>query len=619
MKILSLCVENFRSIERVELEFPDEGNVYVITGKNLDVPNVCSNGSGKTSLMGAIFYSLFNQSIWKSSIESLYREGKFSPKIKLKFSLDGKICDLVKEPRQMKIQLNGETLNFDTFKDAQKFLQQFVGMTPKNFSKSVFVTEDWESFVDQMPYERIQTLTELFGLNVFLSGSKKASDNSKKTERKLQAVRENKTFILGSLKEIEDIDLLPKIEEFEQKRAERIRSLKEQKKMILSQIDLEAKKLDELKKRIAEREEESKTNRLNSLKKKLDEYRRRYDKVTSELQKAHSDLNVIAENIKRIQNEMDSFKEGYCITCKRPVDDIVIEKVLGPLRRTKKELDDKFDELKRKFERLQEEQNSLGGRMEKTREEYEKELEKSLSLKSLKRELKKKVEDLNWNVEQWRKQLDMINEQLEEYENADNPFEKQNLEREKKIRSYKLKVVKLEEEEEVLMDAKECYDFWATGFKTIHVRLFEKFLDDFSFLVNDYLSRLDFPYELRFVTEKSKSNLEKIELLFDNLSFKELSAGEKQLVRLACAFATSDLLQLKVGKKYNLLVLDEPLKGLDKTKQELFANLLLDFTEKGKQIFVISHSQDFSEKFANRICLVKSNGKTVLEDFYVGG
>jgi energy-coupling factor transport system ATP-binding protein len=71
-----------------------------------------------------------------------------------------------------------------------------------------------------------------------------------------------------------------------------------------------------------------------------------------------------------------------------------------------------------------------------------------------------------------------------------------------------------------------------------------------------------------------------------------LSGGQKQRLTIACA-ALSDA---------DVLVLDEPISGLDRENMIALSDLLKDLATKGKLIIVISHDQEFLEECCNR-CL----------------
>ena len=83
----------------------------------------------------------------------------------------------------------------------------------------------------------------------------------------------------------------------------------------------------------------------------------------------------------------------------------------------------------------------------------------------------------------------------------------------------------------------------------------------------------------------------------------DLSGGEQQRAALAKV-----LLQ-----KPDILLLDEPTKGLDNDFKELFAAVLKELTRQGVSIILVSHDVEFCAKYADR-CALFFDGGIVTED-----
>lgn len=76
-----------------------------------------------------------------------------------------------------------------------------------------------------------------------------------------------------------------------------------------------------------------------------------------------------------------------------------------------------------------------------------------------------------------------------------------------------------------------------------------------------------------------------------NKSYNELSGGQQQRVLLARALCVSD----------KLLVLDEPITGLDIKNQELFYELISELNKAGTTIIMISHDSNVLSKNASHV------------------
>ena len=110
---------------------------------------------------------------------------------------------------------------------------------------------------------------------------------------------------------------------------------------------------------------------------------------------------------------------------------------------------------------------------------------------------------------------------------------------------------------------------------------------------------------LRNVPEKEKYAIE-LSKKFDldlNKKAKNLSKGNKQKIGIIQAFCHDP----------EILILDEPTSGLDPLKQQVFDELILEYKEKGKTIFISSHVLPEVEMLCDRIAIIK-DGKIVTEN-----
>lgn len=82
---------------------------------------------------------------------------------------------------------------------------------------------------------------------------------------------------------------------------------------------------------------------------------------------------------------------------------------------------------------------------------------------------------------------------------------------------------------------------------------------------------------------------------------KVLSSGQQQKIQLG----------ITVINKPELLILDEPTKGLDPVNRSLFMDLLFDLKRHGTTILFSTHQMEEAEKIADRVLMIK-NGERKL-------
>ena len=84
---------------------------------------------------------------------------------------------------------------------------------------------------------------------------------------------------------------------------------------------------------------------------------------------------------------------------------------------------------------------------------------------------------------------------------------------------------------------------------------------------------------------------------------KNLSKGNKQKIGIIQAFCHEP----------DILILDEPTSGLDPLKQQVFDDLILEYKQKGRTIFISSHVLPEVEMLCDRVAIIK-DGKIVAEN-----
>lgn len=82
----------------------------------------------------------------------------------------------------------------------------------------------------------------------------------------------------------------------------------------------------------------------------------------------------------------------------------------------------------------------------------------------------------------------------------------------------------------------------------------------------------------------------------------DLSYGQKKLLQLALAFK----------KHHHLLLLDEPVAGVNTVTQKIIEDLILSLKEKGETILIIEHDMDFIRRLADNL-IVLDEGRVLIE------
>lgn len=124
---------------------------------------------------------------------------------------------------------------------------------------------------------------------------------------------------------------------------------------------------------------------------------------------------------------------------------------------------------------------------------------------------------------------------------------------------------------------------------------------------NDYFGRDNVfdetAYSLKNINEYSKDKVENILKELDifklkNKNPRDLSGGEKQRAAIACVLVLNP----------DILILDEPTRGMDADSKERLGNLIRKISESGKSIVIITHDSDFAADYSDRT-LMMFNGE----------
>ncbi|MBR1625374.1 MAG: ABC transporter ATP-binding protein [Clostridia bacterium] len=110
-----------------------------------------------------------------------------------------------------------------------------------------------------------------------------------------------------------------------------------------------------------------------------------------------------------------------------------------------------------------------------------------------------------------------------------------------------------------------------------------------------------------FTKEEKAYAREKMALLgikdLEKRTFYELSGGQKQRVLLSRALCST----------HNLIILDEPVSGLDPIVTEDLYNALEEINKQGVTVVMVSHDVQTSMKFANKILEINDDGAVFYE------
>ncbi len=131
----------------------------------------------------------------------------------------------------------------------------------------------------------------------------------------------------------------------------------------------------------------------------------------------------------------------------------------------------------------------------------------------------------------------------------------------------------------------------------------------FEVVLSGFVSKLGFkPFYNKELKNKALERMKEMGLEgLEKTSYKELSGGQQQKVLLARAICSTT----------KVLILDEPVSGLDPKATGEMYELISNLNKKGITIIMISHDVNSSIKFANKILHIGSNTFFGSKDDYI--
>ena len=127
------------------------------------------------------------------------------------------------------------------------------------------------------------------------------------------------------------------------------------------------------------------------------------------------------------------------------------------------------------------------------------------------------------------------------------------------------------------------------------------------YLNSNVLDTLIYFAQLRGVDKKEAKKrglefLEKVGLIDkSNSKISKLSSGQQQKIQLG----------ITIINKPELLILDEPTKGLDPVNRKTFLEMFLDLNKAGSTIIFSTHQMEETEKIADRLLMIKDGKKAL--------
>ena len=535
-----------------------------------------TNGSGKSTILDALCYSLFNKPFRKVNLPQLINtQNKKGLLTEVEFTIGKNEFRVVRgmKPKVFEIYKNGEQLdNKAADRDTQTLLEQnILKLTYKPFTQVVILgSSNFVPFMQLPTAGRRECIEDFLDIKVFSTMSIIAKERLRGLKDKISEVKGN----IGNTEYKIELQK-DRVKELEQQSDKNIKDLE-------CKIQTARNNSEELSKELSDLldQEKSLTEQIDKLiANKPDVKKQEFNKIVIKLENKVERLN------KNIAFYADN---DTCHTCNQTLLEETKDKYITEAQ---SQVDEYLSAVKVSNEKIQGIQKTLDevAKLESSLHEIQKEtFQRNTRMKSY-----------NHSIRDWENQITEIQMSSGSIDKEQGKLELMLEELAELKKDYHRVLGSVEEHEVVANLLKD------SGIKT---QIVKKYLPAMNRFIRHYLTELDLP--IHFVLDE-EFNESVSSPLHQNFSYASFSEGQKGRIDLALLFTWREIGKLKNSVTTNLLILDEVFSSsLDDVGKENLLTLLRYRLDDNQRILVVDHtlSQNFKEKFDRTVEVTRKGG-----------
>ena len=541
---------------------------FTKNGTNLIVG---TNGTGKSTVLDALTFSLFNKPFRKINKSQLVNAtNEKDTKVEVEFSINGKqyLVRRCMKPNLFEIEVDGQKMHKQSDDRAmQKILEEnILKVNYKSFTQIVILgSSAFVPFMQLSGTNRREVIEDLLDIRIFSAMNTIIKDKIRNQKEEIQVLDLKKDNVKDKLEMQEKF-----IEELDNRGKENIKGKKE--------------KIDSL---ITDAENCVEANQF--IQDQVFDLTKEQEKVTGANKKLKSLNNLkgkISNKVSTITKEHKFFTENkVCPTCTQDIEESFRLNRITDAQTKAKELQSGYKELEEAI---------------KNEEERERLFTK----------LTKEITKLNNDISQNNTRISGYNRQIRDLESEIQKLTDQLANRNTehgKLAEFNENLQRIFKE---LADKKTeimYHDFAYSLLKDdgVKTKIIKKYLPLINQQVNRFLQMMDFYINFKLNEEFSETIESPIH---ENFSYSSFSEGEKMRIDLALLFTWREVARVKNSVNTNLLIMDEVFdSSLDGMGTDEFLKIIR-YVIKDANVFVISHKPDLTDKFESVIRFEKVKG-----------
>lgn len=603
IKFDTLRIQNFYSYgEKQEIDFKNfSSTVVLIDGVDKDTEG-SKIGSGKSSLMAALTYAIFGETVSNVKANEIvnYIKGKDAlveleffvekTKYKIERGRKPKVLNIFKQIQDIK-ETNGlgwQNISKADDRDNDEELKKLFRMNFETFLQTSFfsvASEHNKPFLNMVPSSQKKVLENIFNFDIHNMQISDVKDRMRDEQVKLADLESSAKEIKYANEQIhEQIERLKvSYEKFENRRQKEIESLQEKIAFYKTiNIDEEKEKYDF--------SSELKEHKI-TINEAIAELKSSQKDVKATIAAESRELEILIEKYEKEQKKNKSLKGNVCPTCNQEWED-------------QNAINLSDERIKRYEQEMHKYEKSIK-QYEKTASQIKKSLDEKRELLI---EIKEAMDEIELSVE--KKELDNIdivvsglNKELEQITNQENHYSAE-------IEANKLMLREIDMSfiDNIAANINDYKTYVKISedpknrgkFLRRYIKQSNDILREFKKLIPDYNIHLQFNPDFTIRVMK----------LGKEVNPGSLSNGEKRIGNIMIMMALMKVFKLKNNVEFDAMFMDEVLdSGINGTLLESVYTFIKNVAKQEKmKVYLISHREEIKEKVKEVIMVTKSRG-----------
>jgi len=532
-----------------------------------------SNGSGKSTILDALTFVLYNKPFRKINKPQLVNSvNEKDCLVEIEFSIGSREYKVIRgiKPNVFEIWIDGKVQNQDAAQaDQQKKLEEgILKLNYKSFTQTVILgSATFVPFMQLTSANRRDIVEDLLDIKIFSTMNGILKDRVRSCNEVIREASIRKDMIEDKIEMQESF-----IRDIEKSGKERIDRKEKQVENLHKEVDVIMDENDGKTLKIMD-ELQPKLENLNNTKKTL--------------KKLNTIKVKLEQKIQNIVEEHKFFEDNtVCPTCTQPLEEqFRLDKIVD-IQEKSKELNEGYKELEAAINVEQ---------------------EKDIEFTNCSSEINRLNNDISTN----NVRISGINKQIKnlrkEIQDVADQVSNRNTERET-LKNLKEDLDKTEKERSSQREEVSYLDFAHSLMKDggVKSKIIKKYLPLMNQQINKYLQMMDFYINFSLDEEFKESIRSPIH---EDFSYDSFSEGEKMRIDLSLLFTWRDIAKMRNSASTNLLILDEIFdSSLDGAGTDFFTTIIR-FVIQDAHVFVISHKTDeLMDKFDRVIKFDKVKG-----------